>query len=223
VLKYTNNARLHQLPISKQNLYPKLDDATEKTGFDHHYVYHTAWAARKLAEKHPESHIDIGSHHYFATLVSAFIPFEFYDYRPLDLTLSNLSLGSADLVNLWFPDSSIYSLSCMHVVEHIGLGRYGDPIDPDGDIKAMNELIRVLAPDGILYFVVPVGKPRICFNAHRIYSPTWIKDFFGNKGLRLEDFAIVTDEGNFLYNQLPENFTNQSYACGCFEFRKEKL
>jgi len=47
----------------------------------------------------------------------------------------------------------------MNVVEHVGLGRYGEPLDPEGDIKAMRELRRVLAPGGSLLFVVPVGRP----------------------------------------------------------------
>jgi hypothetical protein len=58
----------------------------------------------------------------------------------------------------------------MHVIEHIGLGRYGEALDPDGDLKAIRELVRVLAAGGNLLVVVPVGRPRIQFNAHRIYD-----------------------------------------------------
>jgi hypothetical protein len=45
----------------------------------------------------------------------------------------------------------------MHVVEHVGLGRYGDPIDANGDAQAIKELKCVLWPGGVLYFVVPTG------------------------------------------------------------------
>ncbi|MGA2030503.1 MAG: DUF268 domain-containing protein, partial [Verrucomicrobiota bacterium] len=77
-------------------------------------------------------------------MVSAFVPVKFYDYRPADLHLDNLACEHADLQALPFADCGIQSISCMHVVEHVGLGRYGDPLDPNGDLKAMNELERVL-------------------------------------------------------------------------------
>ena len=78
--------------------------------------------------------------------------------------------GQTDICALPFADGSIQSLSCMHVVEHVGLGRYGDPLDPMEIEWQCSELQRVLAPGGDLLFVVPVGKPRIMYNAHRIYS-----------------------------------------------------
>ena len=56
-------------------------------------------------------------------MVSAFIPVEFYDYRPAELSLSGLEFKHADLTHLPFADNSVESLSCMHVIEHIGLGR----------------------------------------------------------------------------------------------------
>ena len=109
----------------------------------------------------------------------------------------------------------------MHVVEHIGLGRYGDPIDPEGDLNAMSELARVLAPGGSLLFVVPVGKPRVEFNAHRIYSPEQIRDHFG--GFDLQQFALIPDgrhQMGLVINPSPEFANSQNYACGCFWFRR---
>ena len=93
----------------------------------------------------------------------------------------------------------------MHVAEHIGLGRYGDPLDPDGDLKAMGELKRVLAPGGLLLFVVPVGQPRVCFNAHRIYSYGQIVEAFAK--LYLEEFALIPDDsidGGLIINATAE-------------------
>ncbi len=52
--------------------------------------------------------------------------------------------------------------SCMHTIEHIGLGRYGDPLDAVGDQTALSELQRVVAPGGSLLIVVPVATA--CFN-----------------------------------------------------------
>jgi len=148
--------------------YPCLNDKTATTSFDRHYIYHPAWAARVLAQTKAPMHVDIGSTLHFCTIASAFLPFKFYDYRPAEVELNNLSSESADLLGLPFDDNSINSLSCMHVVEHVGLGRYGDPFDPLGDKKAMDESSRVLAVGGNLRFVVPVGQPKVMFNAHRI-------------------------------------------------------
>ncbi len=127
-------ARNKRFALRWNDRYPCFEDRTKATDFDRHYVYHTAWAARILAKTRPQEDVDISSYIYFSALVSAFIPMRFYDYRPAALALSNLEVGRADLLCLSFPNDSISSLSCMHVVEHIGLGRYGDPLDPDGGI-----------------------------------------------------------------------------------------
>ncbi|MGB9180439.1 MAG: DUF268 domain-containing protein, partial [Pyrinomonadaceae bacterium] len=191
------------------------------TDFDRHYIYHPAWAARVLAQTRPDSHVDISSSLHFCTLVSAFIPVKFYDYRPAKLQLSNLTSEAADLHALPFEDGSIASLSCMHVVEHIGLGRYGDPLDPLGDLKAIKELTRVLARGGSLLFVVPIGKPKVMFNAHRIYSYEMVLNAFAE--LALEEFALIPDSaqlGGLIYNATREMADAQTYGCGCFRFKK---
>ncbi len=201
--------------------YPCLNDRTDTTPFDRHYVYHTAWAARVLAATRPEYHIDISGYIYFCAIVSAFVPVRFYDYRPANLRLSQLDSEPGDLTCLPFADQSIASLSCMHVIEHIGLGRYGDPLDSDGDLKAMNELKRVLAPEGDLLFVVPTGYPRICFNAHRIYSPEQIIEIFSD--LQLKELALIPDranDGDLVVDPGLELLARQSYGCGCFWFRR---
>jgi SAM-dependent methyltransferase len=135
------------------------------------------------------------------------------------LLLDNVRAGAADLIALPFRDASIESLSCMHVVEHVGLGRYGDPLDPDGDLKAMAELQRVLAPGGALMFVVPVGSPRVVFNAHRVYSFEGIRSVFHE--LQLEEFALVPDrEEGLLRHADPALVERQRYGCGCFWLRR---
>lgn len=207
--------------INFKDRYPSLYDKTKFTGFDRHYIYHLAWASRVLSKISPEIHYDISSSVYFCTIVSAFVPMKYYDYRPADITLSDLSSESADLLALPFKDGSIKSLSCMHTVEHVGLGRYGDRLDPEGDIKAIRELIRVLAKDGYLLFVVPIGKPKIIFNAHRIYSYDQIINYFSE--LKLEEFSLIPDnpvDGGMIRNASIQIANAQSYGCGCFLFRK---
>jgi len=209
--------------LNWEDRYPCLNDKTATTAFDRHYIYHTAWAARVLAKINPPFHVDISSSLYFIAIASAIVPIRFYDYRPADISLNNLSTEAADLLALPFKDGTIESLSCMHVAEHIGLGRYGDPLDPDGDLKAISELKRVLAPGGYLLFVVPIGKPRIMFNAHRIYSYNQIMEYFS--GLELVEFALIPDNpavGGLIYDPPIEMANVQNYGCGCFWFRRMK-
>ena len=201
------------------NFYPQIKDKTVRTNFDAHYIYHTAWATRKVREINPKIHTDISSSLYFSGIISAFVPVDFYDYRPAELKLSGLTCSHTDLTKLHFEDNGINSLSCMHTVEHIGLGRYGDKIDPDGDLKAISELKRILAKGGSLLFVVPVGKPKIEFNAHRIYSYEQITEYF--KDLELKEFSLITDSGDYIENANKNLVEKQKYGCGCFWFIKQ--
>jgi Methylase involved in ubiquinone/menaquinone biosynthesis len=202
--------------------WPCLNDATATTGFDAHYIYHPAWAARRIFATTPEKHIDISSKLDFVTMLSAFLPVEFYDYRPANIALPGLRCCHADLMALPFENNSIKSLSCMHVVEHIGLERYGDPLDGQGDLKAIRELIRVLALGGSLYFVVPMGEmARIQYNAHRIYTYKQVLSYFGL--LSLEDFAFITDDGEFIEKASEDTLVGSKYGCGCFHFIKKEL
>jgi SAM-dependent methyltransferase len=109
----------------------------------------------------------------------------------------------------------------MHVVEHVGLGRYGDSLDPEGDRKAMAELGRVLAPGGSLLFVVPIGRPRLRFNAHRVYAYGQIADAF--RDLELVEFSLIPDDApsvGMVRRATPEQADRQEYGCGCFWFRR---
>jgi SAM-dependent methyltransferase len=210
-----------RFPIEWRDAEQQPNDNTEYTVFDEHYIYHPAWAARILARTRPKGHVDISSTLSFCSIVSAFVPVKFYDYRPARLSLSELTSEKADLLALPFADRSIASLSCMHTVEHVGLGRYGDPLDPDGDLKAMAELTRVLAPAGDLLFVVPTGRPRVVFNAHRIYSFEQVRSAFSE--LALEEFSLIPDDAQargIVANASPEEADRQNYGCGCYWFRR---
>jgi len=218
LLSQQNEARF---PLRWEDRLPCLFEQTAVTAFDRHYIYHPAWAARIVNRLKPMEHTDISSTLHFCTILSAFVPVRFYDYRPAELNLPNLISEHADLIALPFEDNSILSLSCMHTVEHIGLGRYGDQIDPLGDLKAMKELRRVLAPGGSLLFVVPIGQPKILFNAHRIYSYGQIAEYFAE--MELVEFSLLPDDpqqGGLLDNATREITDAQSYGCGCFWFRK---
>lgn len=197
-----------------------VDNRTTRTPFDRHYVYHTAWAIRQLVRHQPREHVDVSSSVYFVALASAIVPMRHLDYRPPALDLPRLDCSAGDLMALPFADRAVASLSCMHAVEHIGLGRYGDPLDPCADLKAAAELSRILAPGGRLYLVVPVGRCRVAFNAHRVYDFQSVRALF--PALDLDQWALVPDDPSqgLVPNATAETIDAQEYGCGCFVFRK---
>lgn len=202
-----------------EDISPWLNDKIEATPFDAHYVFHPAWAARIVKKINPVKHVDVSSTVNFCTILSAFIPTEYYEYRPVHLNLSSLLSEKADLNNLFFETGSIECISCMHTIEHIGLGRYGDKIEPDADLKAIAELQRVVKRGGTLLLVVPVGKPRIQYNAHRVYSFQLINDLF--KDFDLKDFSLIDDAGNYLESVDSNLVQEMVYGCGCFWYVKK--
>lgn len=214
------NRNDNRLTVTDHDLFPFLQDATAETSFDAHYIYHPAWATRIVKAINPGRHIDISSTLHFCSTLSAFIPTDFYDFRPARLVLSDLYCGAADLTKLSFESDSIECISCMHTIEHIGLGRYGDPLDPGGDVKAIKELQRVTKHNGHLLLVTPVGKPKVQFNGQRIYSFELIHDLF--EDFDLKNFSLVTDTKEFIENADPSLVKDQDYGCGCFWYVKKK-
>ncbi len=203
-----------------EDRYVRLGDKRAATDFDPQYVYHVSWAIRLLLRQQPAEHVDISSYIFFPVVLSAFCRVKYYEFRPAPLKVSGLDSLAGDLQALPMAAGSVPSLSCMHVIEHIGLGRYGDPIDPQGDVKAIAELKRVLAPGGTLLFVTPTGRPRICFNAHRVYGYQQVLDLFAP--LQLKEFSLLPDDvsGGLIGNATAAQADAQAYGCGCYHFVK---
>lgn len=206
-----------------KDFFPCLADRTQETPIDPQYFYQAAWGASKIWSQLPRIHVDVGSDVKFVGMLSAAVKVEFVDIRPLSVQLENLACRQGTILNLPYADSSIQSISSMHVIEHIGLGRYGDPIDPEGACKACAELARVLMPGGLLYLSAPIGTPRIQFNSQRILSIDEICHFLS--GLSLVEIAWVDNHGEFHPNATPENIvydekSGLDYALGCFVFTK---
>jgi SAM-dependent methyltransferase len=203
-------------PLRWRDAYPQVHDRLPRSPYDQHYFFQDVWAANRIAERRPDRHVDVGSRVDYVGFLTAICEVEFVDIRPLDVELERLTCVQGSLLALPYPDRSVLSLSCLHVAEHVGLGRYGDPLDPAGTRKAASELQRVLAPGGQLLFSGPVGRPRVCFNAHRIHSPSAVVDMFDE--LVLEEFAGVNDAGQFVRDGRPEELEQSVYACGMFRF-----
>lgn len=207
---------------TSMELFPCLHDRTSSTGFDTHYSYMAYWGTHKLKQRSgidaTRPHVDVGSQISWVMAISARLPVLFVDIRPFETNIDTLKVMSGTILELPFEDRSLASVSCLHVAEHIGLGRYGDPLDPAGTERAIVELARVLAPGGSLLFALPVGRERVCFNAHRVHDPLRIVQLFEAQGLRLQSFAGVSDDRTFHPSVDPQSLRGQEYACGMFEF-----
>ncbi|HHL72744.1 MAG TPA: tetratricopeptide repeat protein [Bacteroidetes bacterium] len=185
-------ASLENREFDQINLLPQLDDRDTTTEIDRYYFYQDAWAARKIFKLKPKSLVDVASRTSFVGLISGFVPTTFVDIRPIDVNLDGLTVKKGDILDMPFESGSVEMVSSLSVVEHIGLGRYGDDIMPDGSRRACAELLRIVRPGGYLLIAVPAGPPMIAFNAHRIFSCEQILSYFPGTKLLDEAFLYPT-------------------------------
>lgn len=206
------------MPLRFRDSYPILTDKVDVAPFDSHYFYMNTWMFRRIAQSEHSAHVDVASGLDVVSLLSTLKKVTFVDIRPIIVDLPNFECVKGSILDMPYSTDSIPSLSCLHVTEHIGLGRYGDPIDPQGSLKATQELKRVLAPGGSLFFSLPIGKPRICFNAHRVHSASQILQYFD--GLELVDHACITDQITVIEKPDIAFMDSMTFGCGMFHFRK---
>jgi SAM-dependent methyltransferase len=200
--------------ISINYIYPCLKDKTEKTLVEPIYFFQDTWAAKKIFEAKPKHHYDIGSAVKTIGIISQFVPTTMIDIRPIDVSLNGLFFMRGSILNIPFKNNSIESVSSLCVVEHIGLGRYGDVIDPYGSEKAIKELKRVLKKGGNLYFSVPVDEEcRIYFNAHRAFTRSYILELFNDLKLIEEKYIY----GKKVYDKYDKE---KGFGTGLFHFKK---
>lgn len=225
---YLRDARRYQrlnnrpsLRIRWKDAFPILTDMSASAGvIGGHYFHQDLWAARKVFARRPLAHLDIGSRtDGFVAHLLAFMDVTVVDIRPLTSTIPGLTFFQDDATELSnVPDLSVDSISTLHTAEHFGLGRYTDPVDPTACFQFMASLARVLAPGGRLYFSVPVGRERVEFNAHRVFSPATILASF--RQLDLLSFSYVGDDGALYQDIDPAAMPASELACGLFEFTR---
>src|ERR1035437_7492705 len=142
------------------NSYPILGDRfTESGTMKGHYFHQDLFVARKIFNNNPLRHIDIGSRtDGFVAHVAVFRKIEIIDIREQTSKTDNIVFRRADLMQLPVDMTNAFdSISSLHAIEHFGLGRYGDPIDYNGHIKAIENITAMLKTGGTFYFSVPIG------------------------------------------------------------------
>ena len=194
-----------------EDFLPCLEDATAETPIEHSYYYQDAWAFERIYANKPERHVDVGSHHKLVSLLSKVVPTTMVDLRPLPVTLDSLRFLEGSILALPFEDGTVPSVSSLCVVEHIGLGRYGDPLDPEGSVKAFRELKRVVRPGGDLYLSVPIDDvDRIYFNAHRAFAEATLLELFA-------PFEVC--ERRYIYGKEFGDRLGSGFGTGCYHLR----
>lgn len=209
------------------SMFPILDEKEQSGGLmKGHYFHQDLYVARKIFEAKPQKHLDIGSRtDGFVAHVAAFREIELIDIRNIESKVKNITFRQANLMEL--PSDLVNycdSVSSLHAIEHFGLGRYGDPIDYFGHIKAIKNISNILQKNGIFYLSVPIGPQRINFNAHRVFSVKYLLDILSDN-YRIISFSYINDDDNFIEDaKLTEENINKnflcSYGCGIFILRK---
>ncbi|MES1950540.1 hypothetical protein S4A8_06763 [Salinisphaera sp. S4-8] len=196
-----------------------------------HYFHQDIFVANRIFHAAPERHVDVGSRiDGFVAHVAAFRPVEVFDIRPLIANTHNIRFQQIDLAHD-LPEHFVGctdSLSCLHAIEHFGLGRYGDRIQYDGHCAGLRNLTRLLRTGGTLYLSTPIGPQRVEFNAHRVFSLNYLLEWL-TPTYDIQSFSFVDDAGDFHpFQSLDDHAAVESnfgchYGCGIFELTKKAL
>lgn len=207
--------------------YPVLRERFEPNGdLKSHYFHEDLVVARRVFENKPQKHVDVGSRvDGFVAHVASFREIEVFDIRPQQANVKNIRFVTTDFMNV---PTSLHnytdSLSSLNVLEHFGLGRYGDPIDIEGDKKGLENMGKVIKPGGKFYLSVPIGPQRIEFNAHRVFSVQYLLNLL-NPHFQLDHFSYVDDGGDLhedvsLSDELIRTNLGCRFGFGIFEMTK---
>jgi hypothetical protein len=211
-------------------LKPCLHDWYEEGGVTRsEYFWQDLLVARWIFERNPQKHVDVGSRvDGFVAHVASYREIEVFDVRPTSTRVSGVTFKQADLMQPVESVGEEYcdSLSCLHAIEHFGLGRYGDPIDPLGYQRGLASLARLLMVGGRLYLSTPIGQERVEFNANRVFDPRTIIRFAERNGLRLQELTSIDAAGTIspivVTEQSLLQLARARYCLGLFVFTRDK-
>jgi hypothetical protein len=214
----------------KINFYPCLHDRYDSAGAIHtEYFWQDLLVAQMIFDNKSNQHLDIGSRlDGFVAHVASFRKIDVLDIRPVEIKIPNLNFVQADLMSEKDLDrlnkyEHYESISCLHALEHFGLGRYSDPVMGDGYKLGLRNIIRLLMNGGVLYLAVPLGSPRVEFNANHVFDPYHIIDLARDQGCHLINFITIDGGNRVVSHDVFENFSyisECSYRLGIFIFNK---
>lgn len=220
---YTTLNKRKDFEIKEKYLYPIIGDKYGKNSGMDEYFWQDLWAAKNIIKDGVKIHYDIGSRvdGFIAHLLVANIKVNMIDIRPFNGECENLYTVVDDATMLkQFKDNSIESLSAMCSIEHFGLGRYGDPIDPEACFKTFSQVQKKLKSGGKFYFSVPIGNNRVEFNAHRVFKASTLIQYLSD--LQLVEYSAIV--GNRIKSNVSidefDCLDEKTYVVGLFCFTK---
>lgn len=211
---------------------PCLHDRFEEGGISKsEYFWQDLLIARSIHNAAPIKHVDVGSRiDGFVAHVASFREIEVFDIRPISNLIPNVKFRQIDLMDettlseFYKHEGYCDSLSCLHAIEHFGLGRYGDPIKNNGYYLGLENMSKLLSRDGVFYLSTPIGKERVEFNANWVFDPRNIVKIATDNNLKLKSLTIFSnEEGVYEIDPNEKNLfklSNQNYNLGMFVFIK---
>lgn len=170
--------------------YEILTDKFRNAGSIGDYFWQDIWAAKKVFQEKDVRNsfrcYDIGSRldGFIAHLLAGGIEVTMIDIRPLPYHVPGLNFIQADATSMkGIKDESIECLTALCSLEHFGLGRYGDSIDPEACFKCFRAIQKKVKRGGKIYISVPIGAEHLEFNAHRIFNASTIINEFSDCNL----------------------------------------
>lgn len=208
------------------NLHDKGKEAGQARGI---YFHQDLYIARKIFENQPLRHIDVGSRiDGLIAHIATFRKVEVIDVRPVNSKVKNISFIQADMSAVLNSEleNICDSLSSTFAIGHFGLGRYGDRLDPQGHVKGLENLQKMVRVGGFLYLSVPIGPHKVEFNSHRIFSMNWLLGVFQTH-YELAEFSYVDDFGELhedvtLDPEMIQSNCGCKYGAGIFILQKVK-
>lgn len=232
-LRKDKNALLRQAKQSQYrfpitSLRPCYPDRTDDAGsLPLHYFFQDLFVAQRIFKNAPSRHVDIGSRiDGFVAHLASFRSVEVFDIRLLEVNIPNVTFKQLDIMDrTCIKENSIPSVSCLHALEHFGLGRHGDPVNFEGFDVGFKNIADLLIPRGRLYFSVPIGSQRVEFHAHRVFSLSFLMEMI-SLFYTIDMFSYVDDQNNFypdvqLTNELINNNCHCRYRFGISELIKK--
>lgn len=135
----------------------------------------------------------------------------------------NLNFIQTDLLDLNITPSSLDLIINCSTIEHIGLGRYGDKLNLNGDIEAMKLLRNLLKPGGIMLLTIPVGKDAVYRQLHRVYGPERLPRLLEGYVVEDKEYWIKDSQNRWIMvdEKMALNWRSRPsvYGLGCFTLR----
>lgn len=214
------SSKSKNLQITFKHFFPVFVDYSSSK-INRHYWFQDIYVASKIIATHnelPKSvHVDIGSRveGFITSLISAKINLIFADINLPPVPFPGTTTTRIDLQEMTpIQFENVNSVSSLHVIEHLGLGKYGDKIDALGHRKVFEDFSAVLATGTRLYLSSPVShSPGVIFNAGRHLDPNEMLNDATNNGFIIDEVAIVQDDWTFDINPTQEQLYQSEYGC----------